>query len=177
MKEDLVAVGTAVCSALLAFFSPIARIVHVIMFVIVLDCLTAIIKAWKEFKPKQVGWRMLIERFTVNKCRGLKKTTLKFFLYALKFFLYVLFIMAVYGTEIACFGRSFYITNFAAFLIILPELVSVAGNLDIIMVTNKFTGIIKKLGKLIENKLVDKISAVKPEEEQPPQEPPVENNV
>lgn len=170
MKEDLVAVGTVVGSALLSFFSPIAMIVHVIMFVIVLDCLTAIIKAWKEFKPKQVGWRMLIERFTVIKSRGLKKTTLKFFLY-------VLFIMAVYGTEIACFGRSFYITNFAAFLIIFSELVSVAENLDIIMVTNKFTGIIKKLRKLFENKLVDKISAVKPEEEQPPQEPPVENNV
>lgn len=169
MKEDLVAVSTAVCSALLSFFSPIAMIVHVIMFVIALDCLTAIIKAWKEFKPKQVGWRRLVERFTVIKSRGLKKTTLKFFLY-------VLFTMAVFGTEMACFGRSFYITNFAAFLIIFSELVSVAENLDIIMVTNKFTGIIKRLRKLFENKLVDRISATKPEDETQQTEPPVENN-
>jgi hypothetical protein len=170
MKEDLVAVGTAVGSALLSFFSPIAMIVHVIMFVVALDCLTAIIKAWKQFKPRQVGWHRLIERFTVIKSRGLKKTTLKFFLY-------VLFVMAVYGTEIACFGCSLYITNFAAFLIIFSELVSIAENLDIIMVTNKFTGIIKRLRKLFENKLVDRISAAKPEDDNTPQEPPIENNV
>jgi hypothetical protein len=160
MKEDLLSAVTAVGSALLSFFAPISMIVHVIMFVIALDCITAIMKAWKIYKPVNKGWRKLIERFTVIKSRGLKKTTLKFILY-------VLFIMAVYGTEIACFERSFYITNFAAFLIIFSELISIAENLDILLVTNKFTGIIKKIRKLFENKLVDKISSDFPTPGQP----------
>lgn len=158
MKEQFNSSFLGIFSAILAFFSPISIIVHALIFIILLDCITAIFKAWKDYKPISSNWfRKFLEYITVIKSRKLKKTVLKFFFY-------ILFIMAIYLAEIAIFARCLYITNFAAFILIFSELISVAENLDILLVTNKFTSLIKRIRKMFENKIIDKISNTVPEE-------------
>jgi len=136
---------------LLAFFAPITLIVHIIVFVVVLDCFTAIIKQWVGYNYKHKGFRRCFERWSIIRSRGLKRTVLKLILY-------VLFIMAIYGAEIAVFNSSVYITNFVAFLIIFTELVSIAENIDLTFKTTKFTALIRRVRKLFEDKLLDRIT-------------------
>lgn len=157
MKNHLYSTFLFIGSAFLSFFAPISLIIHVITFVILLDCFTAIMKTWKQYKPVSKNWfYKLIEYFRVVRSRKLKKTVLKFFLY-------LLFIMAIYAAEIAIFNQCLYITNFAAFVIIFSELVSVAENLDILLVTNKFTTLIKRIRKIFEKKIIDQISSDEPD--------------
>ena len=141
--------------AILSFFSPIALILYTIIFVILLDCFTAIIKAIKEKFDnelcKNYSWfKKIICKLRIIKSSKLRRTILKMFFY-------LLFIMAVYGAEIAIFGMSVFITNFAAFLIIFAELMSVCENMDKSLGTTLFTNLVKTVRKQFENKITDKI--------------------
>ena len=141
--------------ALLSFFAPIALILYIIIFVILLDCFTAIIKAIEEKFDnelcKNYSWfKKIICKLRIIKSSKLRRTILKMFFY-------LLFVMAVYGAEIAIFGVSVYITNFAAFLIIFAELVSICENMDKSLGTTLFTGVIQTIRKQFENKITDKI--------------------
>lgn len=138
---------------LLTFFAPIALIVYMIVFVVVLDCVVAILRQWAGHNYRHRGIWRFFEKLAIIRSRGLKRMVLKLILY-------ILFIMSVYGSEIAVFNTSVHITNFTAFLIIFTELVSIAENIDLMFKTTKFTVLIRKVRKLFEDKLLDKITVM-----------------
>lgn len=146
---------TGLAGALLAFFAPIALILHVTIAVILLDCVTAIFKAIKIAKEQDIckdlsPWKKFICKLKVIKSNKLRRT-------ALKLFFYVMTIMLVYAAEIALFGISVYITNFAAFIIIFSELISIAENCDKSLGTTLFTKLITQVRKMFEASVTKKI--------------------
>lgn len=132
-------------SGILTFFSPISLIIHTIIIAVIVDCLTAIIRDFKNH-PEIKG----LLKMKLIRSNKLRKTILKLIFYTL-------FTMIIYLSEMAIFEQCLKITNFVGFLIIFSELVSIAENLDLITESNKFTAIITKVRKLFEDKINNKI--------------------
>lgn len=141
---------SGIASALLAFFAPISIIFHVIIAVVILDCVTAIIRTWIRTEVQNKGLKKLINKIKLVKSHKLRRTILKLFFY-------LLIVALIYAAEIAIFGTSFYITNFGGFLIIFAELISICENIDLALGTTRFVGIINQVRKLFESKISSKI--------------------
>ncbi len=157
-RENFIGFVIGAIMACFSFFAEIHLIFYAILFAVVFDCITAIIKKWNKYVPIRKGLGGWFERWSVIRSRGLKRTIAKLILY-------VLFIAFIYLIEIALVGRCVYITNFVAFVILFSETISIAENLDIIFVTDRFTIIIKKVRKMFEKKITNQISNDIEEEE------------
>jgi len=135
------------CALILAFFSPIQILFHLVFVVVLLDTITAIFKYYKQ--NKTTG---LINYIKGVKSHGLKKTIVKLFLYEL-------FVGATYLFEIAIFGKSLFLANIAAGLISLTELHSCAENSDIATGSSTFITIFKKVKDIFVSKIDKQISS------------------
>jgi hypothetical protein len=150
-RESFIGFIIAVVSACFSFFAEIHLIFYAILFAVLFDCLTAIIKKWNNYKPIRKGLAGWFEKWSVIRSKGLKRTIAKLILY-------ILFVALIYLVEIALIGKCVYIANFVAFIILFSEAISIAENLDIIFVTDRFTIIIKKVRKMFEKKITNQIS-------------------
>ena len=148
-----------VLSALAAFFSPILLILIVITAVVILDWVTAVAKAIKDYSKKKEtkvlfkGMSRLKRTWYKYKVVSSSKVRRTFF----KLVFYLLFTMAIFASEIAIFGQSIFAVNVCAGVLIFVELVSISENLDHFTGTTTFSKIIKKVRKYFEKKAEDLI--------------------
>lgn len=147
MKEDFNIWMIGLLAGLITFFSPIATILYVIIFASGLDLFTAIIRDFK----KNNNIKGFFCKLRLIKSYKLRRTVIKIVLYTL-------FTMLIYAIEYVSFGQSVYITNLIAFLLLFAEAASIAENIDICLGSSLFTTIVKKVRKIMEDKIINKIS-------------------
>lgn len=156
--EKLYQIFIYLLAAFTGFFSPISAIVHTIIFIVLLDCLTAITSKITTLKVNDnIGFLTRLRlKLGIIKSKLLRKTTIKIFFYTL-------FVMAIFCVEQVIFPTSLYITRVLTFLILINELYSIAENLDVIIKCEKkrpnFVSWLRKIEKLFTNKLNNYMSS------------------
>ena len=145
----------AITAGLVSFFADLHVILYVLFFLILLDNMTAILRDIRKLKDTEFwtdcNWfqrfRLRIQTIRSNK---LRKT-------GLKLVLYILFVMAVYSVEKACVGYHIYLSNLAAMIFMFSEMKSIAENIDIVLDTDIFTSVLKKIRKKAESNIEKQI--------------------
>lgn len=121
----------SVSIAIISFFEPVKIIVHLVIFAIIIDMLSGLIKAI-VIKEKITSWRM--------------RDTL------IKLFFYVSIILLIFGIQKACFYNT-PIVNLFGGLILFIETISIAENTDKMLGSK--TGIADWL-KILKDKFIKK---------------------
>lgn len=140
------AVQFKILAGILVFFSPMATIIYVMCFLVTLDFVTKIVSILKSNARLPI-----VERIHLIKSKSIKVTPLKLVFYNL-------FLMAIFGMEMAIFRQEVYLTRFAAFWFYLTEIYSISENLRICTGTNVFTVIIRMIRKYFEKKISEFLS-------------------
>ena len=124
---------------ILAFLAPIAIFIHSIIFLTIVDLITAIIRD-KKIKRNEGKSGRVIES------RKLRKTVTKIIMY-------ILFIISSYILMIVTFNSTFFIPNIVFGLLSMVEVVSIGENMSFITDNNVFVGITKKVSKFFTKKI------------------------
>jgi hypothetical protein len=141
-------------SLLLSFVAPLASLIHVIVFLLVVDALTSIYYQMKIAGSKAERGKRMSTAIKVIESSKLKKTIEKMFFYVLtiivfySFDLYVLHVKPISQDSI----NTFSITNLSAVLISLVELTSIASNVSKITDNPIFNRVVSLFSKKVEKK-------------------------
>ncbi len=134
----------------IAFLAPISSVIHVVIFLLIIDMITSIYYQMKSATADKKGfWNCLMIAFKVVESGKLRKTIEKLFFYVLiliVFFVFDLFILKVVPVSENTI-RTFSITNIASVLIAIVEMTSIASNVSKITgnpIFNKIVSIFKK---------------------------------
>jgi hypothetical protein len=134
----------------IAFIAPISSVIHVVIFLLIIDALTSIYYQMKEATKNTIGfWACLIKAFRVIESGKLRKTLEKLFFYILiliVFYVFDLIILKVAPVSENTIS-TFSITNIAAVLIAVVEMTSIAANVSKITgnpIFNKIVSIFKR---------------------------------
>jgi len=124
---------------ILAFLAPIAIFIHSIIFLTIVDLITAIIRDKKIKRYEGISGRVI-------ESRKLRKTVTKIIMY-------ILFIISSYILMIVTFNSTFFIPNIVFGLLSMVEVVSIGENMSFITDNNVFVGITKKVSKFFTKKI------------------------
>ncbi len=140
-------------AVVLAFFAPLASLIHVIIVLLIVDAATSIYYQMKLIHNDVKG-RKLIACIHVIESRKLRKTLEKMFFYVLiiiMFYIFDLYVLQVKPIAIDAI-YNFSITNIAAVLISLVELTSIASNVSKITGNKVFDRIVSIFSKKVDKK-------------------------
>ncbi len=148
---------TKVFSLVAAIFAPLAVVVHILLFLLVLDAVTSIYHQMKLRLEGVFGFRLRIQTaLQTIESRRLRQTIEKMFFYVLAlivFFLFDKYILYIEPINLDnTFAFSF--TNFAAVLVCMTEVTSIMSNLS--KITNN--PIFNKINKILQKKVNDKFN-------------------
>ncbi len=139
----------------LTFFAPLASLIYVIVFLLIVDAITSI---YYQMKMAGRGLPTVRQRFKAStqviESGKLRRTLEKMFFYFLMiivfytFDVYVIKVKPVSAAEI----HTFSITNLAAVLICMVELTSIASNVSKITANPVFDRIVKLFQKKVDKK-------------------------
>jgi hypothetical protein len=135
---------------LIAFLTPIASVIHVVIFLLIVDAITSIYYQMKLATVDKKGfWNCLVSAFKIVESSKLRKTLEKLFFYILiliVFFVFDLFILKVVPTSENTIS-TLSITNIASVLIAIVEMTSIAANVSKITgnpIFNRIVSIFKR---------------------------------
>jgi hypothetical protein len=146
---------TKLISIILAMLAPLAVIIHLLLFLLVLDAVTSI---YFQIKTRLAGMKGFCLRlktaFMVIESRKLRITLEKMVFYVLALIVFFLFDKYILHIEPINIDDTFTfsLTNFAAVLVCMTELTSIMSNLSKITNNPIFNRITKILQKKVNNK-------------------------
>ncbi len=128
------------------FISPIHTLLLLIIPSVMFDLFTGYLSSLKTNNIK--GFRNTIRHFSSNKATKS----------VVKMILYLMFTIFIFIFEYALIGNSVYIVKMSTFLIVFIELKSICENMDILTGRDVFTTLLRKIRKIFETKLSNKIT-------------------
>lgn len=134
---------------IMAYLAPISGLFYLLLFLVVADLITAIMRDWKLKNSKT-----LKQKIRRVESRKLRRTVVKFFLY-------LLFIISAYSIPTICFHNGFYLAEISTAFISIIELKSLCENMDYINGSDIFTSLFKRIRNVISNKIEEKIDKPK----------------
>jgi hypothetical protein len=144
---------TKIFALVLAFFAPLASLIHVIIALLFVDAITSIYYQMKLIQSGQKD-KKFIASLQVIESRKLRKTLEKMFFYVLIIIMF--FIFDTYVLQVKPIAAdaiyTFSITNIAAVLICMVELTSIASNVSKITGNKVFDRIVSIFSKKVEKK-------------------------
>jgi len=140
---------------LLSVFAPLKAVVHVIIFLVILDMITSIYYQMQQQQKDKNFLAHLLTCIRVIESHKLRRTISKLFFYVMAlmaFFLFDFYLLKIKPLEHDVLV-SLSVTNLAAILIAVTELTSISSNISRITNNPIFNTIMKIFNKKINDKL------------------------